>query len=420
MLKVWIIQIGEPLLIIGDERKMRSNLLAEELARRGHEVVLWVSAFDHNAKKWAIKSDGDLVQRENIKVNLLKGTGYKKNISLARYLDHRVMAWKFRKQAKAQDKPDVIVASLPPHDLAYQCVKYAGANWVPVVVDIRDLWPDIIVDSLPERLSFLGRMLLFNDFRMVKKAMSKADGLTAVSNSFLEWGLRCGNRQRSEADRVFYLGYHRLEAGAGMDNLRAEFREVLEKLDNRQVVTYIGTFSESQGPTVMTECAKRFGNSDIAFVFTGYGDLYERARIEFKESKNVFFVGWLNQNEIDALLMKSSIGICPYSKNSTIFPNKACMYLSAGLPVASSYQGDLKDLIEIEKIGINMGTADPDSLADFVRFLIGDRRAYMDMSHKAQAVFESYFLEDKLYVGFADMLEQIAEAKGPKWSLDTI
>lgn len=407
MLKVWIIQIGEPLLIRGDERKMRSNLLAEKLARRGHEVVLWVSAFDHNAKKWAIKSDGDLVQRENIKVNLLKGTGYKKNISLARYMDHRVIAWKFRKQAKAQDKPDVIVASLPPHDLAYQCVKYAGVNRVPVVVDIRDLWPDIIVDSLPERLSFLGRILLFNDFRMVKKAMSEADGLTAVSNSFLEWGLRCGNRRRSEADKVFYLGYHRLEAGADLNNVSEEFRDVLDKLDNRQVVTYIGTFSESQGPTVMTECAKRLEDSDIAFVFTGYGDTYERARAESKDSKNVFFVGWLNQNEIDALLMKSSIGLCPYSKSSTIFPNKACMYLSASLPIASSYLGDLKDLIETEKIGLNFGTSDPDSLVEFIRLLTSENSTYSDMSRNARVVFESRFVEEKLYREFAYWVERV-------------
>lgn len=408
---VWIIQIGEPLLVSGNERKMRSNLLAEELAGRGHEVILWVSAFDHNARKWAIESEDDLVKRDGIRVRVLRGAGYRKNVSFARYLDHRLITWRFRKQVEVEEKPDVVIASLPPHDLACQCVKYACGNDVPVVVDIRDLWPDIFLDRIPKPAGALARLLLFNDFRMVKKALSRADGLMAVSNSFLEWGLGYADRPRSDADRVFHLGYHRLDEEVGMENVGEELSGLLAKLNNRHVVTYIGTFSEAQGPSVMTESAKLINDDNIMFVFTGYGERYEQARAELAGRSNVNFVGWLNQNEIDALLARSSIGICPYGVDSSIFPNKACMYLSAGIPVVSSYQGDLKDLIETERIGFNLETGDAGSMKDAILFLSSEKQAYEEMSRNARALFEARFVEESIYRDYADAIEHLVARK---------
>jgi len=408
LLDIWIIQIAEPLPIRGDERRMRSNILAEELAHRGHNVVLWVSAFDHNSKKWAIRSESQLIRRENIRVVVLKGTGYKRNISLARFLDHRVISWKFKGLAKKKEKPDVIIASLPPHDLAFQSVKYAKRNGIPAIVDVRDTWPDIFLDNIPEWLRGIGRILLFREFQMVKNTMKEADCLFAVSNSFLEWGLHHGKRNRSIRDQVFYLGYHRPDANVKMENVGTELKEALDALGDRTVVTYIGTFSEFQDPSVISECSRRLEMSDTIFVLAGYGSLCQKAKEEAKSQRNVFFPGWLNGDEIDALLLKSKIGICPYSKKSEIFPNKAFMYLSAGIPVISSYQGDLKSIIESERIGYYFNPGDVDALTDAILTLSGNLRIREEMSRNANRVFELRFSEEKIYQGYADFVERMA------------
>lgn len=407
MLKVWIIQTGEPLLIHGDERKMRSNLLAEELARRGHEVVLWVSAFDHNAKKWAIKSGDDLIKRDGISVRVLKGTGYRKNVSLARYIDHRVIAWQFGRLAKTQNKPDVIVASLPPHDLAYQCVKYARANDVPVIVDIRDLWPDIFVDSLPSQIRFLGRALLFNDFKMVKKTLGEANCLTAVSNSFFEWGLKYADRLKSESDRVFYLGYH--EPGMfSSDSIDEEFRCLLDNLREKKVVTFIGSFSWNQDTQTLVDCIMSYKNNGVVFVVTGSGSEYEFVRSELSSCDNCYLVGWLNRVEIDALLSVTDIGVCPYPENSEIFPNKAFMYMSQGIPIASSLKGDLEKIIESEHIGINYTPGDSTALGEAIKTLANDPDTHRKMTENARVLFETKFLEAEIYKEFADHIERLA------------
>lgn len=408
MLNIWLIQIGEPLLIRGDERKMRSNLLAEELARRGHKVQLWVSAFDHNAKKWAIRDKSELIKRDNIRVAVLKGTGYKKNVSFARFIDHRVLAFKFKEQSKKAEKPDVIITSLPPHDLAHQSVKYAIKNHTPVIVDIRDPWPDIFLDNLPNYLKEIGRLLLFRDFQMVKGTMRRADSLVAVSNTFLEWALRHGKRNKSEYDRVFYLGYHRPDASLRMENVRKELKEVLNALGNRKIVTYIGAFTGYHDPSVIVDCARMPAMRDIAFVLAGNGDLYDLISEKAKSMSNVYLTGWINQDEIDALLTYSCIGICPTPMKVDLFPNKAFMYLSAGLPVVSSFQGDLKVLIESKKIGYYFDPGDVDALKSAILTLSSDKLIYREMSGNASELFRVMYSEEKIYQGFADHVERIA------------
>jgi glycosyltransferase involved in cell wall biosynthesis len=408
VLNIWLIQIGEPLLIHGDERKMRSNLLAEELARRGHDVTLWVSAFDHNEKKWAIKDAAELIERERIRVVVLRGTGYKKNISFRRYLDHRVISWKFKHRSKKEDKPDVVIASLPPHDLAHQAVKYAKRILTPVIVDIRDPWPDVFVDSLPDWLKSTGKLALLREIRMVKATMRKADCLVAVSNEFLEWGLRYGKRNRSSNDRVYYLGYHCPDADAARFDVRQEVEETLDAVGDRTVVTYIGTFSGFQDPSIVVECARRLESNETAFIFTGYGDLYEKAKEMAGSQSNAFFIGWLNGEEIDALLLKSDIGVCPYSKKSSIFPNKAFMYMSAGIPIVSSYRGDLKSIIESERIGFYFDPGDIDALTKAVDTLCGDSRTYEEMSGNARSVFASEFDDEDIYRAYAGYVESVA------------
>lgn len=411
MLNIWLLQIGEPLLIRGDERKMRSNLLAEELARRGHNIQLWVSAFDHNAKKWAIRSESELIRRDNIRVVVLKGTGYKKNVSLARFLDHRVLSWNFMRLAKEKEKPDIIIASSPPHDLAYQSVKYARRNRIPVIVDIRDPWPDIFLDNVPDWLKRTGKILFLRDFQMVKKTMGEAESIVAVSNAFLEWGLSHGKRKRSLNDQVFYLGYHRPDANIRQENVRKELRETLNALGNRTVVVYIGTFSGYHDPSVIVDCAKTLPTSDLAFILAGYGDFYDQVRVKAKSLPNVYFPGWLNRDEIDALLVRSSIGICPTPMKVDLFPNKAFMYISAGLPVVSSFQGDLKALIESERIGFYFDPGAADKLANAVVALSSNPHVYKEMSGNARRVFELKFGEDKIYQDFADHVERIASGR---------
>ena len=86
---VWILQTGEPLHIDNDNsRPMRAMNLSDKLVGSGHSVILWSSAFNHRIKKHRSKKYETHKVNDNLEIRLIPSYGYKKNISLARLLDH--------------------------------------------------------------------------------------------------------------------------------------------------------------------------------------------------------------------------------------------------------------------------------------------------------------------------------------------
>ena len=79
---------------------MRTALLADKLLERGHTVFWWGSAFEHQRKIWTANKDGDFHITKDFTVRVIRGCGYRRNVSIARYVDHRILAAKFRHQAR--------------------------------------------------------------------------------------------------------------------------------------------------------------------------------------------------------------------------------------------------------------------------------------------------------------------------------
>lgn len=403
-MNIWLIQTGEPLPLDENIKKMRTSILADKLIARGHSVLWWTSVFDHLKKQWLFKKDTDLELKNGLKIKAIKAIGYKKNISLSRYIDHRIIAWKFKKMVTNITKPDIIVASMPSHDLAYKAVFFAKKNNVPVIVDIRDPWPDIFLSQTPLKFQPLKRMLLFLDFKMVRRTMQWADGLIAVTNAFLEWGLRYANRDRTSMDKVFYLGYKKNVNSQSETN---KILKISDKLNTSFVVTFIGTFAHYHNPSILLDCAKELNNGDIQFVIAGEGEYFSEIKNKANKLQNVIVPGWLDQTEINYLLKYSHIGICPTPQTIDLFPNKVFMYLSAGLPVLSAFQGELKEIIEKYQLGWSYPPNDVDSLVSCIKKLYEDKKLYKKMSENAHRVFDEMFDADKIYDEYANHIERI-------------
>ncbi|GAB5045788.1 glycosyltransferase family 4 protein [Thermodesulfovibrio sp. TK110] len=404
-LNIWLIQTDEPSPLDKKAKKMRTGLLAEKLLERGHSVLWWLSAFDHYKKDWRFRGDKEFKIDDRFSFFAIKGTGYKKNISISRFIDHRIVAWKFKRFAPKMPKPDIIVASMPPHDLAYQAVMFAKKNNIPALVDIRDPWPDIFLEHVPKAFRQLGKLLLYKDFLMVKKTIQMADGLIAVTNTFLEWGLKYAGRKKGPYDKLFYLGYKK-PCNVDISKVEEKFSYLIRNLNDKFIVFFVGTIGITHNPSILLEVAKKI-NKSIHFVIGGYGDLFYQIKETSKEIPNVTLTGWLNQDEIEFWLYKSKIGVCPVTIVLDLFPNKAFTYLSAGLPIISAFQGDLKEIIEKYQIGFYYPPNDVDALADCIMELYNNQELYKKMSENAKRVFDDMFDADKIYTEYAEHIERV-------------
>ena len=373
---------------------------------RGHTVEWWASCFNHLRKEWYFDKDTTFPVEPALTVHALKGIGYRRNVSLTRFIDHRMIARKFSRLAETEPQPDLILASLPAHDLAEAAVRYATARNVPIVIDIRDKWPHNFLDVVPPGLKWLARLALAREFRMVRRTLSRADALLSMTAPLLEWALQNGCRKAGEGDRVFYLGAYRERSGSVPEELGTLIRS---RLNGRFVVTFVGTFSTYHNPKIVLSVAKHFRDRpDVVFVLAGDGDLGSELHRQAASLNNVVFTGWLDSAGVSALLRASHLGLCTSGKHSERFflPNKVFAYLSEGVPIASVFDGELREIINRENIGFNYDNEN--ELVEAIRSISASAELHHRMSENATRFFESSCDGNVIYPRFVEHLEKIA------------
>lgn len=136
---------------------------------------------------------------------MIHAIGYKRNISVSRIINHKVIAKKFSRIAKKLDKPDLIYASFPTIDYAEEAIKYGKRNNVPVIIDIRDLWPDIFKHNLSKPLALIASPYINIMNYKTKKIMRQAFAINSISEAMLEWGLKKETEKKANMTNIFIL-----------------------------------------------------------------------------------------------------------------------------------------------------------------------------------------------------------------------
>ncbi len=411
---VWLVTAGEPLPTdSGTQRPMRAAMLADYLLERGHEVLRWASSFDHGTKTQRVPGDTLIRVRPGYKIRLLHAPAYAKNISLARIRNHQRLATKFHAIAPTEKRPDIIVCSLPTLELADEVVKYGLRSGVPVVIDVRDMWPDVILFRSPTALRPVVRRLLGGMERMADRICSRATAITGHAPGFVAWGLARAKRAAGPLDKSFPFGYESREPSessiAGADAFWE--REGIGGQRDELVVSCIGSISHQFEFEPVLRAARRLdGNTKVSFVLCGTGDMLSEYRRQTTGLSNVLWPGWVSLPQSWALLRRSSIGLVALNSTPDFLlsiPNKVAEYLAAGLPIAASFRtGIVRDLLERYQCGFSY-SQNADVLVERLTALCSDRASLVSMSQNAHSLYEDQFRADRIYPEFVDYLEAV-------------
>jgi glycosyltransferase involved in cell wall biosynthesis len=418
-MRVWLITIGEPLPTDGPNvRLMRTGILAETLAELGMDVVWWTAAFSHEAKRHRFAEHTTIRLNSRLTLKLLHSSGYATNVSLARVRDHAQVARAFSELAPQETRPDVIASSLPTPSLCIAAADYAQPHGVPLLVDLRDRWPDVFLDLLPPALRWAGRLGLARFFRQTAEGCQRAAGLVGVTESFLKWGLDCARRERGCCDAVLPIGYKQRRYADAVVNEAREFwnQAGIPKDENVLTVCFFGTLGRQFALNTVIEAARTLGRDGqrVRFVLCGSGDFLSRFRREARDLPNVFFPGRIDGPKIHVLMERSQVGLAPYRTTPNFsghIPNKPAEYLSSGLPVISTITGELAELLESYECGRTYDSGSAAQLAGILRHLADSPQGRRAMSANARRLFAERFDADKVYAAYARHLGQVVEAK---------
>lgn len=408
-LNIWLITVGEPLPLEGtSSRPWRTGLLANELLSRGHAVTWWTSAVDHFTKTY-FKTASITHVRRGFELRLLHGCLYTRNISLARFRNHVQIAERFAEQAAQIPKPDVIVCSLPTIELSREAVRFASRHAIPVLLDIRDLWPDEMAARLPRLLQPLAKLILWPLYRDLGYALRGASGLLAISSHYLEWGLRGSGRHRAPADGVFTHGYPAASFAATEETARSLAAE-LRLEPGRKIVWFVGTFVGSIDLGTVIEAARLIERElPLVFILTGSGEKDAEWREQARGLGNVIFTGWRDSKDLAALASLAWAGLGAYKVGALMsLTNKLFEYMSCGLPILLSLPGEARELVEAAGCGKFYQPGSAESLAAVLRELDGDPAAHARMARNARTAFDQRYSADAVYEQMATHVEAIA------------
>ena len=261
--RFWVVAVGEPLPTDPNEpRLLRAGILARLLAEAGHEVTWWTSNVDHTHKRRRYPNEAEIELGTNLRLILLDGVLYQSNVSLAQIRNHRQVAAAFARRSELEPKPDVILCSFPTIELAREAALYGRRHNVSVALDVRDLWPDALVELAPTPLRSLAKLLLQPMRRDVRRAFRMATTVIGITDEYRDWGLEQAGRLASDCDRSFPLGY-RSEAPQHAEQQRAEqFWNELRVGTEREtfIIAFFGTIGRQFDLAPVIEAARQLQN----------------------------------------------------------------------------------------------------------------------------------------------------------------
>jgi glycosyltransferase involved in cell wall biosynthesis len=411
-MNIWLIVSGEPLEMFGN-RPHRVGMLSKVLSRQGHLVTWWSTTYDHQSKKYLYKKTAlDVKKKCGVKMCFLHSkTKYIKNISYARIKNHLEVANDFNCTSNKCKVPDIIFCAYPTIDLAYEATKFAGRNNIPIVIDVRDLWPNIFLTPFPGFLQPLVNMLLTRYNNKAKYVFENCTSVTAVSEKYLNYGLNLGERPKSKNDRIFPLAFDRniLKNNLSLD-LEVKYKKLgldIEKI----IIWFVGTFGKTYDLETIIKSAKKMSPQDgVQFVFTGDGEMSDYWTSLANKSPDILFTGWVDSNDLAYLSSVSNIGLMAYKKGAPQgLPNKIFEYLSAGSPILSSLKGETEFLLKDKGVGLSYEAGNVDDFVQKLKKYINNSDLMNSTSSRCVSLYEDNYSAQRVYGDLASYLEEMAE-----------
>ena len=416
-MRAWIIKTGEPVPHLPAEsgdRLFRAGLMAQVLLERGHEVTWWSAQFHHQLKTMrdVTHSTPQHPNPDGPEMIFLPSHGYISHLSPKRFLDHRDVGRAFTRLAPDQPRPDVILCAWPTIDLAFAAVEFGRANKIPVILDIRDLWPDIFYERITAKTGLPFKNYFFPWERMGKRAMQDADAVISITQGMLEWGQTRFARKDLSRDRVFYQS----QSATNLDEDHAFWRDKgIDLTASKTRLIWAGTLISDLDIQTLLDAIEALPHDTargLEFVVGGAGDLTPRIEEMAARLPHVVFGGWVSQAALNALYAHSHIGMMCYLDRFDFqlsIPNKVADFTRSNLRVLTNLRGEMERVLGPEDLLIPYPTGDVDALRDRLVEIANTPAIYRAPAPNARALFDRLFNADVVMPAFAEYVEQIAK-----------
>ena len=300
---------------------------------------------------------------------------------------------------------DIVIGTSPPIFQGVSACFVALLRRRPFVLEIRDLWPEFIID-----MGLLANPLIIRLSRWLERFLyNRASYLLVNSPAYVDYLIGKG----VPASKITFLPNG---VDPAMFDPAFNGRESREKLnlDGKFVVVYAGAIGPANDLSMLLHAAAEL-REDLRVYFLVVGDGKERISLQAKATElqlqNVLFVGARPKHEIPHFLARADACVA-LLQNIPMFrmtyPNKVFDYMAAERPVLLAIDGVIREVIETARAGIFVSPGDAKALAESVRYLADHPKEGREMGRRGRSYVERHFNRANHKRQFAEFLESVA------------
>ncbi len=305
---------------------------------------------------------------------------------------------------KKVGKQDVIIASSPPYTVGISGMVLGKLKKIPFVFEVRDLWPESIIQLGQVKNKILINILEYIELMMYRNASL----IVGISDPFVDFISVKG----IEKEKIKII-----KNGVNLDLFQP--KEVNTKLKNslglesKFVISYFGTFGLAQGLESIIRTADILkNNSEIHFLLIGDGadrDKLLALKNEF-EISNVTILKPIPKAELVDYYSISDVMLVPL-RNLSLFnsalPSKMFEIMAMGKPIIHTVDGEARKLLEREGAGKFVEAENFKKLASEIILIKNNSEWLFSASKSARKLVEEKFNRNNLAREYLNILKEV-------------
>jgi glycosyltransferase involved in cell wall biosynthesis len=309
------------------------------------------------------------------------------------------------------DRPDVVIATSP------QLLVGLSGWWIskfkntPLVLEIRDLWPESLAAVGVGRSNSLLHRTIAN---LAGFLYCKADHIAVVTPAFRE---RLIDDWRVPDQKISVVPNGVETQLFSPHKSNPQLRRALNA-EGKFVVSYIGTLGLAHGLETLLAAAERLQFTAPQVLFLLVGDGAERERVvalaKSKNLPNICFVPQQPREKIPAYICASDACLVLLRKSTvfeTVIPTKMLEFMSCARPVILGVDGQARSILESSGSGICTPPENADALCDAILRLQQQPSQRQAMGRNGREYIVQNLSRQRTAADYLNVLQTLLEGK---------
>lgn len=285
-------------------------------------------------------------------------------------------------------KPDVVLASSPPIFPIFSVWLVCKLRRIPLVFEVRDLWPESAVQMGLLRNRGLIAIMAWMEQLLYHQAARIVTLTKGIRDDIVGRGWSADKIEVITCGIDTQMLYSDLASGA---DVRRELG-----WENCRIVLYLGAMGEANNLDVLLEAARLSQDEGLRYLLIGDG--MKRPHLEARVAE----LGLSNLRilpPIPKVLARAYINAADLCVVTLLdiplflgaIPTKLLDYMACGRPVLCGIAGEAGEIVEQAGAGVTFASNDAARLAELIGELCNDEALRSSMGLRAEAYVKAYF-----------------------------